>query len=164
MSFNSRSDTDYDSNTGRADSGTNYEPNSGWGADGKTQIKSHYVAILLVIAAGLLLFHFRHKLAEAHDRWRTRRRAASGFYERLGTFQDNIAAGFLSANFDLEANVAGGDTRKGLLEEALAEIQRIMDSKRKTFDEARLEYTQSELGRNGVDKDGVPLDPKLVTF
>lgn len=39
-----------------------------------------------------------------------------------------------------------------------------MDSKRKTFDEARLEYTQSELGRNGVDKDGVPLDPKLVTF
>ncbi|KAG2730744.1 hypothetical protein G9P44_006321, partial [Scheffersomyces stipitis] len=80
------------------------------------------------------------------------------------TARDNIAAGFSSANFDLEANVAGGDTRKGLSEEALAEIQRIMDSKRKTFDEARLEYTPSELGRNGVDKDGVPLDPKLVTF
>ncbi|KAK6458483.1 uncharacterized protein RJT20DRAFT_126525 [Scheffersomyces xylosifermentans] len=132
--------------------------------DGESRVKSHHVLLFVIIVGCLLLFHFRHKIAEAHDRYRTRTRSQNGFYNRLSSFQDDVLRGFSSSNFDLEGNIESNDPRKGLSEEAKLEIEVIMNAKGKSFDEARLEYTQSELGRNGIHNDGLPNDPKLVTF
>ncbi|KAK6465970.1 hypothetical protein DFJ63DRAFT_311050 [Scheffersomyces coipomensis] len=128
------------------------------------EIKSHHVLIFALIVAAGLLFHFRHKIAEAHDRYRTRQRARNGFYDRLNPFEQEIADGLSSSNFDLEANVNSGDQRKGLSTEAKAEIKTIMDNQGISFDEARLQYTRSQLNENNIDSNGMPKDPKLVTF
>ncbi|ODV82052.1 uncharacterized protein CANTADRAFT_39643, partial [Suhomyces tanzawaensis NRRL Y-17324] len=131
-------------------------------SDGNSRVKSHHVLLLSVIIAALVIFHFRHKIAEAHDRYRTRRR--SGGYLGLSGFQDDIERGLTSSTFDLEQNIASSDSRLGLLEAATQEITRIMRREGLTFDQARLAYTQRQLDSNGIDKDGVPRDPKLVTF
>lgn len=39
-----------------------------------------------------------------------------------------------------------------------------MNTKGVGFDEARLEYTRSELNKNDIDENGLPRDPKLVVF
>lgn len=130
------------------------------------KIKSHHVVILLIIVGLVLLFHFRHKIAAAHDRYRTRTRLR---YSRLSGresngFEDDLEEGLSSNNFDIQSNIASNDTRKGLLEEAKQEIRVIMNDQGLSFDEARLSYLQQKLDKNGIDKNGMPLDPKTVTF
>ncbi|KAK6201633.1 uncharacterized protein RJT21DRAFT_120698 [Scheffersomyces amazonensis] len=132
--------------------------------EGKNTIKSHYVIFVVLLIGGLLLFHFRNKIAEAHDRFRTRQRSRSGFYDRLNGFENDLASGLNSANFDIESNISNGDSRKGLSEEAKEAIKSLMKSKGLSFDEARLQYTTQKFSQNNVDSNGVPKDPKLVTF
>ncbi|EOD46519.1 hypothetical protein GTA08_BOTSDO09160 [Neofusicoccum parvum] len=89
------------------------------------------------------------------------------FYTRLGgsnTFADDMEAGFSSAHFDLAGNVAGGDSRAGLDDRAKAEVRRIMQQRRCTFDEARRVYMQERFAKNGIGPDGRPRDPKFVSF
>lgn len=126
-------------------------------------IKSHYVLIVLCIVLLGIIFHLRHKIGELLDRYRTRRRIQQGYYQNLGSFEGDVNDGLSSLNFDLEANNLN-DTRKGLSETAKEEIKKIMNTKGVSFDEARLEYTRSELNKNDIDENGLPRDPKLVVF
>lgn len=125
-------------------------------------VRSHHVVLFLVILGAILIFHFRNRIAEAHDRFRTRRRMR--YASVSGSFADDLEDGLSSANFDIESNIAAGDLRQGLLEAATAEIKRSMASKGLLFDEARLQYLQNQLGLNNIGSDGVPLDPRTVTF
>ena len=75
-----------------------------------------------------------------------------------------MEAGFSSAHFDLAGNIAGGDARAGLDGAAKAEVHRIMRARNCGFDEARRIYTQSRFAKNNIGPDGLPRDPKLVTF
>lgn len=132
---------------------------------GKEKVKSHHLFLVFIIIVLVLLFHFRHKLAEAHDRFRTRLRLRySRFEEEANGFEDDLENGLSSNTFDIESNISSGDQREGLLQNAKDEIKRIMEERGITFDEARYQYTQYQLGRNNIGKDGTPLDPKTVTF
>ncbi|KAK4153733.1 hypothetical protein C8A00DRAFT_33489 [Chaetomidium leptoderma] len=87
-------------------------------------------------------------------------------YSRLapGSFEDDMEAGLSSANFDLAANVEGGDSRSGLDDGAKREILRIMKRRRLKFDEARRVYMEQRFKANGIGADGLPRDPKFVSF
>jgi hypothetical protein len=86
-------------------------------------------------------------------------------YSRLPTsFQDDIDAGLSSSAFDLSANVEAGDSRQGLDENAKRDVQRIMKRRGVGFDEARRLYMQERFRKSGIGADGLPRDPKLVTF
>lgn len=122
-------------------------------------VKSHHVLIVVFFAALIAGYHFRHRIAEAHDRWRGRRRA-----ELHNSFLDDFEQGLNSDTFSITSNISTNDPRFGLLVGAKDQIKKIMDEDGVSFDEARLRYTQSELNRNDVDSDGLPRDPRLVTF
>lgn len=83
--------------------------------------------------------------------------------EQSSLFEGDLESGLSSGNFDLSGNLAG-DSRKGLDENAKAEIRNIMDTQNVSFDEARLRYFQSSLSNNVVGSDGVPTDRRTVTF
>ncbi|OJD39000.1 protein precursor [Diplodia corticola] len=89
-------------------------------------------------------------------------------YSRLpgghGSFEDDMEAGFSSAHFDLAGNVAGGDARAGLDGAAKAEVRRIMRARGCGFDEARRVYMQDRFSKNNIGPDGLPRDPKFVSF
>lgn len=131
----------------------------------KGKVKTHHVLFVFFIITVIVLFHFRHKLAAAHDRYRTRRRLR---FSRLPAdengFEDDLENGLSSSTFDIGENISNNDQRQGLLQNAKEEIKRIMDNSSLSFDQARYQYTQQQLGENGIGKDGTPLDPKTVTF
>ncbi|KAL1304397.1 hypothetical protein AAFC00_003397 [Neodothiora populina] len=81
-----------------------------------------------------------------------------------GSFQSDLEAGFSSSNFDLAQNVEGGDSRRGLDEDAKRDVQRIMKSRGLGFDEARRLYMEERFGRENIGADGRPLDRKAVMF
>ncbi|KAF3769665.1 hypothetical protein M406DRAFT_343801 [Cryphonectria parasitica EP155] len=86
-------------------------------------------------------------------------------YSRLpASFAGDIEAGLSSADFDLSANVAGGDGRAGLDDDAKREILKIMKKRRMRFDEARRVYMEDRFKANGIGPDGRPRDPKFVSF
>ncbi|CAI6082064.1 hypothetical protein V2G26_020715 [Clonostachys chloroleuca] len=90
---------------------------------------------------------------------------ADYLYSRLPTsFADDIEAGLSSSNFDLNANVEAGDSRQGLDTAAKAEITKIMKKRRMTFDQARKVYMENRFKANGIGPDGLPRDPKFVSF
>ncbi|RKP10721.1 hypothetical protein THASP1DRAFT_27479 [Thamnocephalis sphaerospora] len=112
----------------------------------------HYllVSVPIVIALGVYLYRRRAKSRQGYRR-------VTG-----GQFQRDIEDGLSSSQFDLNANVADGDTRPGLDAD---EVRRIMEEEGCSFDQARLIRQQRVLKRNNVDpRTGLPLDPKLVTF
>lgn len=84
------------------------------------------------------------------------------------TFDGDIESGLTSEQFDLHANTAGGDSRSGLDDEAKSEILKIMNGSmlrgKTTFDEARRIYMERTLMRQGIGADGLPNDPKFVSF
>ncbi len=81
------------------------------------------------------------------------------------SFAGDMEAGFSSSAFDLAANnVATGDARAGLDPRAKREVQRIMRARRVGFDEARRIYTEQRFAKNGIRPDGLPVDPKFVSF
>ncbi|WEJ95301.1 hypothetical protein PSN45_002815 [Yamadazyma tenuis] len=78
-------------------------------------------------------------------------------------FQDDLESGLNSDAFNILSGNSN-DHRQGLEENAKAAIYQLMQQKSLTFDEARLEYTKSQFGEHNIDSNGVPLDPKTVTF
>jgi len=86
-------------------------------------------------------------------------------YTRLpSSFANDIESGFTSSDFDLRANLAAGDSRAGLDQQAKGEVQKIMKNRRVGFDEARRIYTEGRFARNNIGPDGMPRDPKFVSF
>ena len=51
-------------------------------------------------------------------------------YTPLSTFADQVSAGLSSSAFDIEANIRDGDSRSGLDERGVAEVQEIMRRER----------------------------------
>ncbi len=86
-------------------------------------------------------------------------------YTRLpSSFRDDIEAGLTSPEFDLSDNVEAGDSRRGLDDAGKREVMRIMKRRGVDFDEARRIYTQDRFKKNGIGADGIPRDPKFVSF
>lgn len=90
---------------------------------------------------------------------------AEYLYSRLpDSFTGDIEAGLSSSTFDLAANVEDGDARAGLEDAAKAEILKIMKQRRLDFDRARKVYMENRFKANGIGADGLPRDPKFVSF
>ncbi|KAF2638920.1 hypothetical protein P280DRAFT_403709 [Massarina eburnea CBS 473.64] len=86
-------------------------------------------------------------------------------YSRLPTsFRDDIEAGLSSSAFDLSGNIEAGDSRRGLDDAGKREIQSIMKTRGVDFDEARRIYMQNRFKSNNIGPDGIPRDPKFVSF
>lgn len=89
----------------------------------------------------------------------------SFIYARLpSSFSADIENGLSSSAFDLNGNVASGDSRRGLDDKSKREIQKIMKSRRVNFDEARRIHTEGRFAKNNIGPDGLPRDPKFVSF
>ncbi|PQE04233.1 precursor protein [Rutstroemia sp. NJR-2017a BVV2] len=81
------------------------------------------------------------------------------------TFQTDIESGLHSANFSLADNfLSSTETRSGLSDNGKKEIQKIMRKKKVNFDEARRLWMQETFKREGISEDGLPRDPKFVSF
>ncbi|KAI7342071.1 hypothetical protein KC367_g4913 [Hortaea werneckii] len=88
-------------------------------------------------------------------------------YVRLptsSTFAEDAEAGLHSSNFNLAENIEAGDSRRGLDEHARQEVHRIMKVRKLGFDEARRMFMEERFGREGIGRDGRPLDRKAVFF
>jgi len=86
-------------------------------------------------------------------------------YSRLPTsFMGDVESGLTSADFDLSSNVLEGDSRGGLDQTAKREIQRLMKARGINFDQARRAYMEQGFKKNGIGADGIPRDPKFVSF
>ncbi|PHH92566.1 hypothetical protein CDD83_6845 [Cordyceps sp. RAO-2017] len=120
------------------------------------------LTLFLVITATALFLtraHWRHHLPDIHLP------GAGYIYSRLpSSFAGDIEAGLSSSNFDLAANVDAGDGRAGLDDAAKAEVLKIMKRRRMTFDQARKVYMETRFKANGIGPDGLPRDPKFVSF
>lgn len=79
-------------------------------------------------------------------------------------FREDVEAGLHSADFDMTGNIVEGDSRSGLDEEAKAEVLKIMKRRGVGFDEARRIFMEQRFRKSGIGSDGLPKDPKLVTF
>lgn len=77
---------------------------------------------------------------------------------------NDVESGFQSSNFNLAENITEGDSRAGLDQKSKAEVYRIMRSRGISFDDARAMYMQKSFKKAGIGADGLPNDPKLVTF
>src|ERR1700712_5654246 len=72
-------------------------------------------------------------------------------YHRLpSSFTADLEAGLSSSQFDLAANVAGGDSRGGLDQKAKREVRKIMKNQNVDFDEARRIYTEQRFAKNNI--------------
>jgi len=80
------------------------------------------------------------------------------------SFREDVEAGLHSSTFDMTGNIEGEDSRSGLDDTAKKEIMRIMKRRNVNFDEARRLHMEAGFKKAGVGKDGLPRDPKLVTF
>ena len=76
----------------------------------------------------------------------------------------DVESGFTSADFDLSSNIMEGDSRGGLDQKAKREIQRLMKIRGINFDEARRVYMEQRFKKHGIGEDGIPKDPKFVSF
>jgi len=89
-------------------------------------------------------------------------------YIPIPSFAADAEAGFSSSTFDLSANISSSDSRSGLDDAAKAEIRDIMRGgwfrRPMGFDEARRVYMERMLEREGIGRDGRPMDPKFVSF
>ena len=89
---------------------------------------------------------------------------ASATYSRLPQFMQDAESGMHSADFDLSSNIAGEDSRGGLDPKSKRDIQRIMKVRGIGFDEARRVHMQQNFKKAGIGADGLPRDPKFVSF
>lgn len=76
----------------------------------------------------------------------------------------DVESGFTSNDFDLSGNVMDGDSRAGLDVRGKREVQRIMKNRGIGFDEARRVYMEQNFKKNNIGEDGLPRDPKFVSF
>ena len=86
-------------------------------------------------------------------------------YTRLpSTFHSDAESGLSSSTFNLADNIEAGDSRGGLDEEGKRQVQKIMRKKKIGFDEARRVWMQERFKKAGIAEDGLPRDPKFVSF
>jgi hypothetical protein len=86
-------------------------------------------------------------------------------YSRLpSTFAGDIEAGLSSNTFDLSGNVEDGDSRAGLDDASKKAILKIMKKWMMNFVQARKKYMEERFSANGIGADGMPRDPKFVSF
>lgn len=98
-------------------------------------------------------------------RWLHRLQDVPYLYQRLPTsFREDVEAGFHSSNFNLAENIEAGDSRSGLDAQAKRKVLRIMKQRKVDFDEARRIMMEERFSREGVGADGLPRDPKFVSF
>ncbi|KAJ6120238.1 hypothetical protein N7523_004518 [Penicillium sp. IBT 18751x] len=117
-----------------------------------------YSLLFSVIICGTALYLTR-------SRWISLFPVPDYIYDRLpSSFTGDLEAGLSSSQFDIAANIAGGDTRSGLDQRAKQEVQRIMKTRKVDFDEARRIYTEQRFAKNNIGPDGRPRDPKFVSF
>jgi hypothetical protein len=127
--------------------------------------RPHAAAAVVVAAAVVAAVLWRRRIAEWHDRYRTRRRLRyAAMRGDGGGFELDIESGLSSTTFDLQPNVDASDPRAGLLAAAASSVRQLMHAHGWTFDEARLQYFEAELARNAIGADGVPTDARTVTF
>ncbi|ORX92292.1 hypothetical protein BCR34DRAFT_262725 [Clohesyomyces aquaticus] len=113
-----------------------------------------FISLILATA----LYFTRHS-------WLHRLPIPGPLYTRLpSSFREDIEAGLSSSNFDLSANVEAGDSRQGLDDNGKREVQAIMKRRGVGFDEARRMWMQDKFRKNGIGADGLPRDPKFVSF
>jgi len=120
-----------------------------------------YSVSLAVLVVGTVLYitraRWQHRLPELP--------LYNHFYQRLpSSFQSDIESGLHSTNFDLSSNLLSDDGRQGLDENAKREVTKIMKRKHISFDEARRLYIEQRFAKNGIGPDGMPMDPKFVSF
>lgn len=76
----------------------------------------------------------------------------------------DVEGGFTSEDFDLSSNITEGDSRQGLDPKSKREVQRLMKIRGIGFDEARKVYMEQRFKKAGIGNDGIPKDPKFVSF
>lgn len=119
------------------------------------------LSVFFIVLATALFFTRARWVPHVRDRVP----GADYLYSRLpDSFTGDIEAGLSSSTFDLAANVEDGDSRAGLDDAAKAEILKIMKKRRLTFDRARKVYMENRFKANGIGADGLPRDPKFVSF
>ncbi|KAJ5779039.1 hypothetical protein N7457_006759 [Penicillium paradoxum] len=117
-----------------------------------------YFLLFTVIIGGTALYLSR-------SRWMPLVQVPDYFYHRLpSSFTADLEAGLSSSQFDITANVANGDSRAGLDQQAKREVRKIMKSQHVNFDEARRIFTEQRFAKNNIGPDGRPRDPKFVSF
>ncbi|CBY00945.1 hypothetical protein IAQ61_011849 [Plenodomus lingam] len=117
-----------------------------------------YTAFLFVLVLATVGYVTRHH-------WLHLLPIPEPIYARLPTsFRDDLEAGLSSSAFDLSSNVEEGDSRQGLDDAGKKQVKRIMKRKGVDFDEARRIYMQDRFKKNNIGADGVPRDPKFVSF
>jgi hypothetical protein len=100
-----------------------------------------------------------------HERWLPHVPIPEYIYHRLpSSFARDIESGFSSVDFDLSSNVAAGDSRAGLDQQGKKDVQQIMNKRKVGFDQARRIFTEQRFASNNISPDGVPRDPKFVSF
>ena len=86
-------------------------------------------------------------------------------YTRLpNDFMGDVESGFTSNDFDLTSNITEGDSRAGLDTKGKRDVQRLMKTRGIGFDEARKVYMEQRFAKNNIGADGLPRDPKFVSF
>ncbi|KAL8674615.1 MAG: hypothetical protein Q9168_000990 [Polycauliona sp. 1 TL-2023] len=119
----------------------------------------------MLYSISLLFFILATALYLGRNRWTHLVSFPDYVYNRLpSSFSNDIEDGFTSNDFDLSTNVAAGDSRRGLDQQAKREVQRIMKSRKIGFDEARKVYMEQKFANNDIGSDGRPRDPKFVSF
>ncbi|KAL1608448.1 hypothetical protein SLS60_003390 [Paraconiothyrium brasiliense] len=117
-----------------------------------------YSLTFFVLVTATVAYFTRHH-------WLHRLPIPEPIYTRLPTsFRDDIEAGLSSSAFDLNTNLEAGDSRQGLDDAGKREVQRIMKRRGVDFDEARRLYMQDRFKKNNIGPDGLPRDPKFVSF
>lgn len=119
-----------------------------------------YTAFFFFLMAGTLLYATRSRWFHLLPPTLT-----EPFYSRVPTsFMSDVESGFTSNDFDLSGNVMEGDTRAGLDDRGKRDVQRIMKNRGIGFDEARRVYMEQSFRKNNIGVDGLPRDPKFVSF
>jgi len=119
-----------------------------------------YSLFVLTVLSIVLLFFFRERWLHLVPDQLT----PTYLYTALPTtFQGDVEAGLHSTDFDMTGNIEG-DSRSGLDEQGKREVLAIMRRKKVNFDEARKMYMEKRFKKAGISADGVPNDPKFVSF
>lgn len=122
------------------------------------------VSLFTIVLATILFFTRAHWIPHVQH-MRPRLPGADYIYSRLpNSFASDIEAGLSSSNFNLSENVESGDSRAGLDDAAKSEVLAIMKKRRMNFDQARKVYMENRFKANGIGADGLPRDPKFVSF
>ncbi|KAF4446041.1 putative protein precursor [Fusarium austroafricanum] len=122
------------------------------------------ISFFTIVLATALFFTRAHWIPHVRH-LRPRLPGADYIYSRLpNSFAGDIEAGLSSSTFDLSGNVESGDSRAGLDDAAKVEVLAIMKKRRMNFDQARKVYMENRFKANGIGADGLPRDPKFVSF